>query len=202
MRKRLKIFVASPGDVDFLRDLVVKVVGDINDTFGRFNPCIETFMWEYDTEPGYADIAQIAIDRSAGDSFDIFLGLLWHRFGTPVLAAGSGFEHEYLRAIKLFKEKNPELKVWMCRYGANLPQKDVVPQQFAALEAFLATHQNKWIQLGIKRGTINSKAKFESVLRKELLRLVPQAAQQEPDPTGNLKNLVGSEKLRPIKPPR
>ena len=171
MTDTFRIFLASPGDVSFLREQTEKTVAEVNGTFKRHSCRFETFLWEYDVPPQRSQVVQQAIDAAAGETFDIFLGLLWHRFGTPVLEAGSGFEHEYTRAITTFQKSNPDLQVWMCRYGAPFPQ-DVNTRQLDALREFLSKHENEWVQLSATKGSIKSVAAFANALRKALLGFV------------------------------
>ncbi len=58
-----------------------------------------------------------------GDDYDIFLGLLWMKLGTPTNKAGAGTEQEFMRAYNRFKE-NPNL-VQVLFYFKNEPPKSL-----------------------------------------------------------------------------
>ncbi len=49
--------------------------------------------------PDRGTYSQNVINRQIGDSYDVFLGIMWSRFGTPTPSAQSGTEEEYDRAI-------------------------------------------------------------------------------------------------------
>ena len=67
----------------------------------------ELVMWETDTFPSIGKDAQSIINEQIGDDYDIFVGLMWTRFGTPTPRAGSGTEEEFNLALEKLKT-NPD----------------------------------------------------------------------------------------------
>jgi hypothetical protein len=59
---------------------------------------LELLAWESHTYPAFGDDAQAVINAQIPDDYDIFIGLMWHRFGTRTGRAGSGTEEEFLIA--------------------------------------------------------------------------------------------------------
>jgi hypothetical protein len=106
LKRHLRVAIVSPSDVSPERDAVIKVVGDLNrnlaDELGYHLDC---YRWETDVHPQFfASNAQETIDRSLRiHQCDIVVGIFWTRFGTPVLDAGSGTEHELRLAYEEWK---------------------------------------------------------------------------------------------------
>ena len=93
------VFVSSPGDVQAERDVLDHVVAGINDTDGRRdNFRLELFRWERKTVPQIGPGPQPAVDAWT-PSYDIYLGIMSTRFGTPTERAGSGTEDEFNAAL-------------------------------------------------------------------------------------------------------
>lgn len=104
----LRIVVASPGDVRAERDAVSVVIDQVNRSVaGERGLVLKVSQWEKDASPGFhAQGPQALIDAILRiPECDIFVGIFWKRFGTPVLDAKSGTEHEYKLAYEAWKEK-------------------------------------------------------------------------------------------------
>ena len=97
----LKIFVASPSDIIEERKILEEIVSDINKQLGSvLGINFEIVKWETDTHPDIGNDAQSVITKQIGESYDIFIGILWTRFGTPTKNALSGTEEEFRNAYK------------------------------------------------------------------------------------------------------
>jgi Domain of unknown function (DUF4062) len=105
----LRIFLASPGELSEERNRLEEVVKELNITLGRqAGVRLELVKWETDAYPDFGAEPQAVIDEQVGDDYDIFLGILWTRFGLPTSDAASGTEHEFRRAYSRYK-RNPSL---------------------------------------------------------------------------------------------
>lgn len=101
--KTIHIFIGSPSDTKNERICVTDIIDELNHTLGKDrNIKIEKIMWEYDVDPTIGDDGQDVINQQTRD-YDIFLGMMWRKFGTPTLRASSGTEEEYSRAVKSVK---------------------------------------------------------------------------------------------------
>ena len=101
--RQLRLFVASPGDVRQERDSLTRVVEELNTTVGAYKRLtFELVRWETHCNPGLGR-AQGLINDQIG-KYDIFLGLMWRRFGTPTGVAESGTEEEFRRALELWAQ--------------------------------------------------------------------------------------------------
>jgi hypothetical protein len=99
MSQELRLFVASPGAVRAERGALVNVVSEVNHTLGDVRDYqVRLVQWESHVAPR-AGRPQQVINEQIGD-YDIFVGLMWRRFGTPTGVAGSGTEEEYRIAYR------------------------------------------------------------------------------------------------------
>src|SRR5215470_1758440 len=97
----LRIVVASPGDVNAERDVVLEVVNEINRGVAADRGLrLEVIRWETDTYPGFhPEGPQGPIDKILRiEDCDVVIGIFWKRFGTPAKEGTTGTEHEIRRA--------------------------------------------------------------------------------------------------------
>ncbi|MEE9393519.1 MAG: DUF4062 domain-containing protein [Planctomycetota bacterium] len=122
-REIIRVFIASPSDVGAERSIVQEAVHEIDRTVARHTGhSFELLRWE-DRSPTFGR-PQSAINFDV-DNCDLFIGLLWKRWGTPPDADTqyqSGFEEEFDRAVN---RKNgsgsPEISLFFKR----VPESDV-----------------------------------------------------------------------------
>jgi hypothetical protein len=92
----LKVFIASPSDVLEERQIAKKIIDELNITFGNHNNIkLELIGWETHTYPNVGIDAQDVINKQIGNDYDIFLGIMWNKFGSPTSKADSGTEEEF-----------------------------------------------------------------------------------------------------------
>ena len=92
-RNVLTIFLASPSDLNDERHIARQTVDDLNKCIGRtLGWQLELLGWE-DTLPGSARPQEL-INRDLA-LCDLFIGLLWKRWGQPTGKFTSGFEEEF-----------------------------------------------------------------------------------------------------------
>lgn len=92
-RKVLNVFLASPSDVDEERRIADEVLNDFNKQVGRrLGWQADLHKWE-DVAPGFGR-PQARINPDV-DSCNLFIGLLWERWGNPTATYTSGFEEEF-----------------------------------------------------------------------------------------------------------
>lgn len=103
------IFLASPGDVRDERDRLSRVVEQFNrGTVDRFGLTVELLRWETHTTPDVGRPQQVIFDQLPASAWDIFVGILWLRFGTESgetdpetgQAYRSGTEEEFQAAYR------------------------------------------------------------------------------------------------------
>lgn len=109
-RDVLTVFLASPGDLNPERRIAYNVVERANKVLSRrVGWHIELLGWE-DTLPGYARPQDI-INRDV-DCCDLFLGIIWRRWGQSTGKYSSGFHEEFVRARER-REKSARPEIWV-----------------------------------------------------------------------------------------
>jgi hypothetical protein len=118
--------VASPGDVAEERDLLEDVVRELNQTvFSAMGTHLELVRWETHAVPSAGADPQSTINEQLGDDFDIFIGILWHRFGTPTPRAGSGTAEEFERAYSRYQEDSSSIAIMVYFKSSAIPIEEL-----------------------------------------------------------------------------
>jgi hypothetical protein len=90
----IRLFLSSPGDVATERERVGSVVARFNRQWRDvYDAEIEIVDWRTHVAPNLGR-PQAVINAQIG-AYDIFIGLMWKRFGTPTGVADSGTEEEF-----------------------------------------------------------------------------------------------------------
>ena len=110
----IHVFVSSPGNLRSERLLVVKICRRLSQSMGIR---VEPLLWEgggreepdVSSFPAYVsgEGAQHEIDKRLWEEIggcDIYVGMIWHRMGTPTGDWRSGTEAEYQGALRARKE--------------------------------------------------------------------------------------------------
>ena len=145
--KNLKVFVAWPSDVKEERTRAKSVISTLHQVYLQRGWYLEMIDWEDYAPPGTGLPENIVLENTDPQSWDIFVGILWHRFGSPpkmISAAtgqpyASGFEVEYKRAYDLWQENGrPHIMLYRCTRPAattvDLEQLKLVQQFFQGIE--------------------------------------------------------------------
>ena len=114
----LRVFVASPDDVAEERNTLAKLLADINDVLAYLAPekRLSLELVRYETH-SYPDIGapQEVINREIPVDYDIFVGIMWKRAGTPTATAPSGTIEEFNRACERRKQGSlPRIMFYFC----------------------------------------------------------------------------------------
>jgi hypothetical protein len=105
--KVLSVFLASPSDVQAERDIVSEVINELNFVWSKqLGLRMELIRWETSVYPGLGSDPQDVVNSQVIPNFDLFVGIMWHRFGTPTQRAASGTYEEF-QAAKSRWEKSP-----------------------------------------------------------------------------------------------
>lgn len=118
----VRVFLASPGDLNDERRLVKEAADEINRrTAPHLGYRVELLGWE-DTLPG-AGRPQSLINQEL-DRCELFVGMIWKKWGTPPATRGpysSGFEEEFERALLRLKDTGkPEIAMYFRDIGSEL----------------------------------------------------------------------------------
>ena len=161
-RRFVKVFLASPGDLAEERKIAKTVVEDFNSQLAKaLGYQIELVGWE-DTLPGVGR-PQAIINRDL-DGCDLFVGMLWKRWGTPpgTEAYTSGFEEEFQRSMtRNSKEGRPQIHLLL---------KDLDAASLADpgdhLKKVIEFKKHVFAERKLLAGTFSDTRDFESKFRK------------------------------------
>ncbi|MGK4568361.1 DUF4062 domain-containing protein [Flavobacterium sp. 3HN19-14] len=135
---KYRVFLASPSDLDEERDAVSEVISELNLTYGNPNNIvIELLKWETNSAPGISNISLQNIVNTDIPAYDLFIGLLWMRFGTPTAEFGSGTEEEFNIAHERFIKDNKSIQILF--YFKNSPPHSldmINPEQLSKIMSF------------------------------------------------------------------
>jgi hypothetical protein len=138
--RRIRIFAASPSDVQNERDQLAAVVGELNQTLTTLVPeaglVLELIRWETHVHPGLGTDPQDVVNRQIQiGEMDVFVAIFWLRLGTPTPRAESGTEEEFRIAYRAWKElgRAIQLMVYFCRTAAPPPRDSEAVEQLSSV---------------------------------------------------------------------
>jgi len=135
---KYRVFLASPSDLIEEREAVSEVVAELNLTYGNPNNIvIELLKWETNSAPAISKISVQDIVNKDIPEYDLFIGLLWMKFGTPTKYFGSGTEEEFNLAHNKFISDDKSLQILF--YFKNSPPHSldsINPEQLAKVMTF------------------------------------------------------------------
>ena len=131
----LEVFIASPMDVDAERKVMKDVIDEFNQ-ISHYNIHLDLLMYETDTYPAIGSDPQDVINSQIGDSYDIFIGIMWGRFGSPTPRASSGTEEEFNRAVSRRKVSSENIQVMFYFKEEGISPSDIDIEQFTKVQKF------------------------------------------------------------------
>ncbi|MFL6282315.1 MAG: hypothetical protein ACJ74Q_04020 [Pyrinomonadaceae bacterium] len=179
--KKIRIFASSPGDVKLEREQLSKVVNDLNATISAVAPekkiTLELLRWETHVAPGlHPDGPQGPISEQIKD-YEIFVGIMWQRFGTPALGLGSGTEVEFRDAYRRWRETGttPRIMFYFCEADLKFPDD---PDEISQLQKVL-TFRKEVSERGLTRAYAD-RSGFADLVRHDLnLVLAPMFGERK-----------------------
>lgn len=176
----LRVFLASPSDLESERRASRTAVDEANRILASIGWFIELLGWE-DRLPGFGR-PQEQINQDV-DACDLFLGLLWRRWGEPTGEFDSGFEEEVERARGRRKESD-EPEIWIYFKKVDSDQRSDPGEQ---LRRVLAFRQQLIDEKELLFQQFETPDEWQGRLRESLLRHVLQLNEQEREPGVSLK---------------
>lgn len=184
--KHLRIFLASPSDLGNERDLIKKVINEFNEHGGlaeQQNITIQVLGWEQAVS-GMGMAEKVILEDLKVEQWDIFIGLLWTRFGSPTgnidsltgLPFQSGTEEEFTLAYRAWKVNGRPRILFYRRTAPPESLDDIDPDQYRKVLAFL----DKFKTAAGNPGLFTSYAlpdEFERRVRQDLIKLLPRILQ-------------------------
>lgn len=163
---QIKVFVASPGDVPDERHLFTVVIDELRMGLTKhLNINIEAIKWETHTWPDIGNDSQDVINRQIGE-YDVFVGIMWRRFGTPTKRADSGTLEEFEKAFNLFKKfGRPKVMFYFKRKPFYTPSIKEI-DQFKKVAKF----RQRVTELGVLYSEYDESIEFERKFREHMTR--------------------------------
>lgn len=141
--RKLRIFVSCPSDVGPERSRLATVIReDLDWLADELGITLEMLDWPNVT-PGAGRPEQVILDRYKPETWDVFVGIMWHRFGTPPQKFNtgaaetyhSGTEEEFRAAYALWEQHaHPRVMFYKCDRDA--PMNAVDGDQFKRVQKF------------------------------------------------------------------
>ena len=152
------VFVASPSDMQPERDALEEVIRELNLTWSRkLGIRLDLVRWETHGVPGFGADAQDVLNRRLPDDSDIFIGLMWGRYGTPTSSAGSGTEEEFKRALERYRQNSASIKIMIYFKDAPLLLARLILISLPSYNAFDHLLAMKAVSTGTSAKSINLK---------------------------------------------
>ena len=118
------VLVASPSDVQDERQSLEEIIQELNITWSReLGIRLELVRWETHAYPGISDDAQEVINQQIPTDYDLFIGVMWCRYGTPTGRAGSGTVEEFNRAKSRYDQDSTSVQLMIYFKDAPIPRR-------------------------------------------------------------------------------
>jgi hypothetical protein len=167
--------VASPGDTFEERAIAAAVIGDLNKLQGPEEGFVlEPLLWERDSYPGLGVDAQDVINRELED-YQIFIGIMSTRFGSPTHRADSGTEEEFDRALDKWLTHPDDIRILFYFRNPNVKFLDIDIEQALKVHAFRTRIQTQ----GLLVKDYSTPGDFRPLLYMDLLRVVRELLRPE-----------------------
>ncbi|MFM0366326.1 DUF4062 domain-containing protein [Paraburkholderia sediminicola] len=194
----VQVFLASPSDVQPEREALEGLISEMNRTWSTtLGIMFELVRWETHVIPAIGNDPQAVINEQIGDNYDVFIGILWARFGTPTPRAASGTMEEFERAYARLQTERDGPAVMFYFKEAAVPISKIDPEQLSQVQKFRAALPAS----GGVYSTFDDLAGFNASVRAHLSSLAqkfsranmhPKSAAQSPE-TEALKSLAADE---------
>lgn len=162
---QIKLMISCPNDIKDEIDSINLIVDEINKSSGKHSEyAIQIVTWKYDTYTDVASDGQEVINNQLEDEYDILVGLLWLRAGTPTKRYDSGTIEE----INLALLKNDTFPLIYFKTAPPDNIYNIDHNQFEIIKKF----KSELIVDGVLYKDYNSIDVFESMFRINLINLI------------------------------
>lgn len=191
--KVVSVFISSPSDVAEEREIVNEVLQQINEIKGaslgyEFTP----LRWENDVSSSFGQAPQDIIDRDIGDDYDVFLGIMSTRFGSPTSKSNSGTEHEFTRALERKRETPNSIEILFFFQDPGFSGRRIDADELKKVENFKSEISDEGLYK-VYRSTQDFKAQLTTNLTKVMEKVINRDSTVRP-PTKMAENVEASKK--------
>ena len=129
MGQVIRVFLASPSDVIEERLAVRTIIEEENrNHFNHAGYNLEVVGWETHASPGKGQPHPQGRINSLIDDCELFIGILWARFGSPTGRSESGTQEEFEHALSLLTSPHLplcDIKIYFCDYSLKPSEIDL-----------------------------------------------------------------------------
>jgi hypothetical protein len=165
-----KVFVSSPSDLAIEREMLDDVVAELNTLFTMRGISLKLIRWETNVHPAVGADAQEVINKQIPADYDIFLGILWARFGSPTPRAESGTLEEFEHALSRYHDDPSAIKIMFYFKDEPIPPSSVDPEQLRAVHDFRAELGSR----GVLYKTYDQADDFVNIVRPHLALVIQE----------------------------
>lgn len=166
---QLTIFISGPSDTDADKSALRRVIEELSRRLEKTHSLtLRAVGWPDDVRPGVNTDTQAEVNRQVGSSYDIYVGLIGPRFGTPTPRSGSGTAEELELAVKSFRADPRALRVLLYFKRAAGDPFAMDLEQLAKVKAFREALPAR----GILYRDFNDTAEFIGLVNEHLYGLI------------------------------
>lgn len=171
----LQVFIASPNELKSERIALDSVIRELNQMHSESTGAyLELIKWETHAVPGFGSDPQAVITEQIADKYDIFIGMLATRFGSPTPRAGSGTVEEFERAYDRFIKNRDELRIMFYFKDPEVRASEIDLTEYKRVRDF----KEKLGEKGLY-ATFNTTEEFVAMVRLHLSRQLQEWANEK-----------------------
>ncbi len=163
--KIYKCFIASPSDTEKERKVCDKVFNEINGSMGgQHNFRVESVKYEEDARSSFGKSPQKIINDQLSNDYQLFIGIMFTKFGSPTDDYKSGTEEEFYMALDK-REKDNDIEIMFYFNDEPISPSEIDNEQAQKVKEFRNLISDNGLYLKYK-----GVAEFEEKLRKGLMK--------------------------------
>lgn len=133
----LRVFVASPNDVEKERERLNSIIDRVNKEISSGSGIqFELVKLETDVPPGIGEYPQDVVNKKIDNEYDIFIGIMWKKFGTATNVAPSGTVEEFNRAYERYTMLPGSVNIMFYFKKAPVNRDEIEPEQIKLIDEF------------------------------------------------------------------
>ena len=166
--RKLRVFIASPGGLEGEREAIRWVIDYLNNGIANEYLLLLDLQAGDQAMPGMGRPQSVIFENLPVVDWDLFIGVLWHRFGTPTGGRDpetqrdllSGTEEEFRAAYRRYRETgNPRIMIY--RSLCPVRPDQINPGQLKLVQRFFDQLSPKGKKYDLSK-TFSTTADFES----------------------------------------
>jgi hypothetical protein len=166
---QLTIFFSGTSETEAERAALREVVRELNRMMEKTHTVLlKVVSYPEDFRPGVNEDVQTEVNRQVQDQYDIYIGVLGAKFGTPTSRAGSGTEEEFNLALSRFLHDTTSVRVLFYFKRASMDPLSIVPEELKKVHEF----RSRLPQQGVLYRDSNDTAGFVGMVKEHIWNLI------------------------------